>query len=118
MKFSATSIAAMVATLASTGLATVFTGTRTGIDGSQAAVAWTNGTPDLCSGFGKIVDGTGNPCGRDFFVDGSNGPFRLEGCGGAGLTLFRSGQFNANCRFQQRTFNCPGGARIRQDWVC
>lgn len=78
----------------------------------------TNGTPEPCSGFSTIVDSDSNPCGRNFYVDGNNGPFRFEGCGGNGLTLFRNGQFNSNCKFQSRTINCNGGAKIAQAWVC
>ncbi|KAI1130701.1 hypothetical protein F5Y10DRAFT_235011 [Nemania abortiva] len=111
-------IAAQVLALASLANATVFVGIRTRTDGAQSQVAWTNGTPDPCSGFSPIVNSNSNPCGRDFFVDGDNGPFRLEGCGGNGLTLFRTGQFNSNCKYDKQTINCDGGATIEQDWNC
>ncbi|KAK4234127.1 hypothetical protein C8A03DRAFT_38112 [Achaetomium macrosporum] len=95
----------MTDTLASTDSATVFQGVRTGTDGSYSQAFWTNCTPDTCSGFTRIVDGTNHPYGRDFFVDGNSGPFRFEGCGGSGLTLFQIGQFNCDCGFELWDFN-------------
>ncbi|KAI0118446.1 hypothetical protein GGR51DRAFT_499649 [Nemania sp. FL0031] len=107
-----------IAALAASADATVYLGLRTGIDGSQASVAWTNGTPDLCSGYSVIVDANTNPCDHEFYVDGNNGPYQLKGCGGNGLTLFSNGQFNSNCKYEDRTVNCNGGASIKQDWAC
>ncbi|GIJ82249.1 hypothetical protein Asppvi_000755 [Aspergillus pseudoviridinutans] len=116
MQFSVLSIAALLA--ATSVNATVYLGLRTNYDGHKSQVAWTNGTPEPCSGFTTIVDSDSNPCGRNFYVDGNNGPFRFEGCGGNGLTLFRNGQFNSNCKFESRTINCNGGAKIAQGWSC
>ncbi|EAW10299.1 uncharacterized protein ACLA_047680 [Aspergillus clavatus NRRL 1] len=116
MQFSTLSIAALIA--ATSVNATVYVGLRTNYDGSKAQVAWTNGTPDICSGFSTIVNSDSNPCGRDFSVDGGNGPYRLEGCGGNGLTLFRNGNYNSNCKFEKRTIHCNGGAKIAQAWAC
>ncbi|KAH8179898.1 hypothetical protein LIA77_01417 [Sarocladium implicatum] len=118
MKLSIASLAATVALMATGTSATVFLGLRTGIDGSQSQVAWTNGTPDSCSGFTTIINGANNPCGIDFFVDGGNGPFTFEGCGGQGLSLERNHQFNSNCVFSQRTIKCGGGSKIEQKWDC
>ncbi|EAL89956.1 conserved hypothetical protein [Aspergillus fumigatus Af293] len=104
------SLLSFVALLAATSVnATVYLGLRTNYDGHKSQVA---------CGFSTIVDSDSNPCGRNFYVDGNNGPFRFEGCGGNGLTLFRNGQFNSNCKFQSRTINCNGGAKIAQAWVC
>ncbi|TRX89339.1 hypothetical protein FHL15_009776 [Xylaria flabelliformis] len=108
----------VVAALAASANATVYLGTRTGIDGSQNKVAWTNGTPDVCSGFTTVSSASENPCDRDFNVDGNNGPFKFVGCGGAGLTLFRNGQFNTNCQSKGKDINCPDGAKIKQEWQC
>ncbi|KAI9926983.1 hypothetical protein ASPWEDRAFT_46442, partial [Aspergillus wentii DTO 134E9] len=115
MQFSIITIAAF---FAATANATVYLGLRTGVDGSKSQVAWTNGTPDICSGFSTIVNSDSNPCGRDFYVDGNNGPFRFEGCGGNGLTLFRNGQFNSNCKYDAKTISCSGGVKIAQGWNC
>ncbi|KAK2616523.1 hypothetical protein QQS21_000566 [Conoideocrella luteorostrata] len=98
--------------------ATVYLGLRTGVDGHQSQVAWTNGTPDVCSGFTTVVDSNSNPCGIPFYVDGNNGPFQFNGCGGAGLELDRNGQFNSNCAYQPNDINCPAGVVIRQAWSC
>ncbi|KAJ8123980.1 hypothetical protein ONZ43_g196 [Nemania bipapillata] len=116
MQFRITTI--ILTALAVSANATVFTGTRTGTDGSQTNVAWTNGTPDICSGFSTISPANVNPCDHPFYVDGNNGPFSLAGCGGSGLTLFRYGQFNTNCKFVKKTINCSGGAKIQQNWQC
>ncbi|GAP92018.1 putative conserved hypothetical protein [Rosellinia necatrix] len=116
MQFSITTIA--IAALAATVNATVYTGTRTGIDGAKTNIAWTNGTPDICSGYATIGPSNVNPCDRPFYVDGGNGPFTLKGCGGNGLTLFRNGQFNTNCKFVSRTIGCSGGVKIDQSWQC
>ncbi|KAL0941971.1 uncharacterized protein CTRU02_204734 [Colletotrichum truncatum] len=118
MMLSAASLVTVLVALTSSASATVFTGTRTATDGSKSNVAWTNGTPDICSGYGTIQQGTGNPCGINFWVDGGNGPFTLSGCGGNGLTLFRNGQFNSNCKSEKRTINCSGGVKIAQNWAC
>ncbi|KAI3343119.1 hypothetical protein F4824DRAFT_444556 [Ustulina deusta] len=108
----------IVAALATSVNATVYLGTRTGIDGAQTKVAWTNGTPDICSGFANVSPASEIPCDRDFYVDGNNGPFRFAGCGGAGLTLLRNGQFNINCKFAGEDINCSGDAEITQEWQC
>ncbi|KAK3348719.1 hypothetical protein B0T25DRAFT_581817 [Lasiosphaeria hispida] len=120
MQFNITSalLAALVASpLAS---ATVFMGLREGPSGDQSQVAWTNGTPNICAGFSTIVNGNSNPCGIDFFVDGNNGPFTFEGCGGNGLTLERNHQFNSNCKFVNQLVRCDDGAVIGVNgfWNC
>ncbi|KAK0630336.1 hypothetical protein B0T17DRAFT_616004 [Bombardia bombarda] len=92
---------------------TVFLANRQASDGSEEQVAWTNGTPDPCSGFTAIVGGTANSCGINFNVDGTNGPFQFEGCGGVGLSLEHNDQFNSNCVFQKGAIiNCPVPATI------
>jgi len=75
----------------------------------------TNGTPDICSGFTIIIVGTSSPCGIDFFVDGGNGPFTLQGCGGAGLSLERTQEFNSNCVFESKLVACSDGAVVGVD---
>ncbi|KAK0643194.1 hypothetical protein B0T16DRAFT_415479 [Cercophora newfieldiana] len=120
MQFTITSafIAALVASpLAS---ATVFLGLRQSRFGDQSQVAWTNGTPNICSGFSTIVNGNGSPCGIDFNVDGNNGPFTFQGCGGNGLSLERNHQFNSNCKFVKQTINCDDGAKVGVNgfWQC
>ncbi|KAF2970256.1 hypothetical protein GQX73_g3255 [Xylaria multiplex] len=107
-----------ITVLAASANATVFLGIRTGADGSQSQVAWTNGTPEVCAGAKIVVNSNSNPCGIEFTVDDGNGPFEFVGCGGNGLTLFRDGVFNSNCAYQKRVINCPDGANIEQDWSC
>ncbi|KAK8116235.1 hypothetical protein PG984_012737 [Apiospora sp. TS-2023a] len=116
MPFSVRSTATFLVTTASMASATVYQGIRTGVDGSTSQVAWTNGTPDPCSLFTKIVDGTGSPCGQDFFVDGGNGPFRLFNCGVGDPVLERAGEFNAVCKYEPTTIKCAN--HIQQNWSC
>ncbi|KAK6851136.1 hypothetical protein PG987_000770 [Apiospora arundinis] len=107
----------LIVAAASMASATVYQGLRTGVDGSTSQVAWTNGTPDPCSGFSTIVQGGGAPCWRDFYVDGNNGPFRLQNCGTGNPVLDRNGAFNAGCTYKPRTFKCSN-SKIEQKWQC
>ncbi|KAK7931668.1 hypothetical protein PG985_002380 [Apiospora marii] len=145
MPFSVTSAVNLPVAIAFTASATVYQGIRT-VDNSTSQVAWkvslslhshehgsycsplsplprkveedaSNGTPDPCSHFTKIVDGTGSPYGQDFYVDGSNGPFRLFNCGIEDPVSERAGEFNAVCKFEPRTINCPN-FRIQRNWFC
>ncbi|KAF2103658.1 hypothetical protein NA57DRAFT_50530 [Rhizodiscina lignyota] len=119
MRYSNISTTVILAVLSSPlASATVFLALRTGEDGSQSQVAYTNGTPDVCSGFTTIVDSNSDPCGISFDVDGNNGPFEFEGCGGNGLSLDQDGSFNSNCEFQSSTISCPGGVTIQQNFAC
>ncbi|KAG9229505.1 hypothetical protein BJ875DRAFT_474650 [Amylocarpus encephaloides] len=115
MQLSTTMAAALLASLTS---ATVFQGVRTGTDGSKSQVAYTNGTPDICSGFTTIRQGDGNPCGINFCVDGNNCGFNLQGCGGNNFHLERNGAFNSICRFEPKRIACSGGVVIQQNWNC
>ncbi|KAE8443138.1 hypothetical protein EG329_002307 [Mollisiaceae sp. DMI_Dod_QoI] len=119
MQFSVLSVAAIAVSLSSTLVSgTVYQGLRTGVDGSQQQVAWTNGTPDICSGFSTIRNDNGNPCGIQFFVDGNNGPFVMNNCGVGNPALERNGQFNSVCTFQPLNIGCAGGVTIKQTWQC
>ncbi|KAK5661850.1 hypothetical protein OQA88_9954 [Cercophora sp. LCS_1] len=112
---------AMALTGASMVNATVFLALRKNADGNEAQVAYTNGTPDPCSGFTTIVNSNSNPCGIDFFVDGNNGPFTFENCGDNNFHLERNHQFNSNCVFQSNNkINCPGNIVIGVSgtWKC
>ncbi|KAK0706139.1 hypothetical protein B0T26DRAFT_443864 [Lasiosphaeria miniovina] len=103
--------------------ATVYYATRKSREGALSQVAWSNGTPDVCSQFTQIRTGDGNPCGIDFNVQESgwsNGPFTLQGCGGNGLSLERSHAFNSNCKWSKDKITCSGGAVIGTGgiWAC
>lgn len=56
-----------------------------------------------------------SPCGIDFFFDGGNGPFTLQGCGGAGLSLERTQGFDSNCVFEPKLVACSDGAVVGVD---
>ncbi|KAE9362893.1 hypothetical protein N431DRAFT_490334 [Stipitochalara longipes BDJ] len=119
MQFSTLTLVAFATSMTSSLVsATVFVGLRTGSDGSQSKVAWTNGTPDICADFATIIAGNSDFCGPSVFVDGNNGPFTWQNCGVGNPVLFRNGQFNAVCSFVSKNIACPGGVNIGQQWQC
>ncbi|KAM7218283.1 hypothetical protein V8F06_006346 [Rhypophila decipiens] len=118
MQFSSANLAVILTALSQVASATVFTGTLTLPTGDKRNVAWTNGALNPCEETTTIGSGSGNPCEQEFSA-GNIGGFKLVGCGGNGLTLFKDGNFNSNCKFEPlEVGGCPGTAKLEQGFSC
>ncbi|KAH8880970.1 hypothetical protein GQ53DRAFT_832814 [Thozetella sp. PMI_491] len=105
----ASSAGLLLGLLAQSAMATVNVGT----DSSGATAAWIGGESE-CS-HAVVAQANVNPCGHVFTLD--NGfSYQLEGCGGAGLSLFNGdGSFNSNCEF---VGNIGLQCGITEHWSC